>query len=184
MVYGDSLSAGYGLPQNTGWVSLLKTKLEKEQLVYQIINASISGETTLGGLNRIKQALHRYRPNIVILELGANDGLRGMSIKSIHNNLEGIIKECKKNKASVLLVGMHLPPNYGPVYTQKFSNIYQKIAQRHALKLVPFMLEGFGDKPEYFQDDRIHPNKIAQKIILINVWKILKKMIMPNSKTD
>ncbi len=180
MVYGDSLSAGYGLPQNTGWVSLLQTKLKRKQLVYQIINASISGETTLGGLNRIKKDLHRYRPNIVIVELGANDGLRGIPIKSIHSNLESIIKACKQNKASILLVGMRLPPNYGKIYTKKFSNIYQQIAKHHELRLVPFLLEGFGDKLEYFQDDKIHPNKIAQEKILINVWKVLQKMIMPN----
>ncbi len=184
MVYGDSLSAGYGLPQKTGWVSLLKTKLKREQLVYQIINASISGETTLGGLKRIKQALHRYRPSIVIVELGANDGLRGIPIKSIYNNLEAIIKVCKKNKASILLVGMRLPPNYGKIYTKEFSNIYHKIASKHELKLVPFLLEGFGDKLKYFQDDRMHPNKIAQEKILINVWRVLQKMIMPSSEAS
>tara|TARA_B110000438_G_scaffold87855_1_gene87334 strand:+ start:327 stop:977 length:651 start_codon:yes stop_codon:yes gene_type:complete len=178
MVYGDSLSAGYGLPQKTGWVSMLKTQLKKQQAVYQIINASISGETTLGGLNRIEQALKRHHPNIVIVELGANDGLRGLPIKSIHDNLEAIVKACKQNKASILLVGMRLPPNYGAAYTKKFSAIYQKIAKRHELKLVPFLLAGFGDKPEYFQEDKMHPNKNAQEKILNNVWKVLHKMIM------
>ena len=162
MIYGDSLSAGYGLPQKTGWVSLLKKQLKKHQPNYQVINASISGETALGGLNRIEQVLKRFHPNIVIVELGANDGLRGMPIKSIHDNLEAIVKACKQNKASVLLVGMRLPPNYGATYTQNFSAIYQQIANHHKLRLVPFLLEGFGDKPEYFQADRMHPNKIAQ----------------------
>jgi acyl-CoA thioesterase-1 len=178
MVYGDSLSAGYGLPQKTGWVSMLKTQLEKQQAVYQIINASISGETTLGGLNRIEQALKRHHPNIVIVELGANDGLRGLPIKSIHDNLEAIVKACKQNKASILLVGMRLPPNYGTAYTKKFSAIYQQIAKRHELRLVPFLLAGFGDKPEYFQEDKMHPNKNAQEKILNNVWKVLHKMIV------
>jgi acyl-CoA thioesterase-1 len=178
MVYGDSLSAGYGLPQKTGWVSMLKTQLKKQQAVYQIINASISGETTLGGLNRIEQALKRHHPNIVIVELGANDGLRGLPIKSIHDNLEAIVKACKQNKASILLVGMRLPPNYGTAYTKKFSAIYQQIAKRHELRLVPFLLAGFGDKPEYFQEDKIHPNKNAQEKILNNVWKVLHKMIV------
>ena len=180
MIYGDSLSAGYGLPQKTGWVSLLKKQLKTHQPNYQVINASISGETALGGLNRIEQVLKRFHPNIVIVELGANDGLRGMPIKSIHDNLEAIVKTCKQNKASVLLVGMRLPPNYGATYTQNFSSIYQKIANRHKLRLVPFLLEGFGDKPEYFQADKMHPNKNAQEIILNNVWKVLHKMIMSN----
>jgi len=178
MVYGDSLSAGYGLPQKAGWVSMLKTQLKKQQAVYQIINASISGETTLGGLNRIEQALKRHHPNIVIVELGANDGLRGLPIKSIHDNLEAIVKACKQNKASILLVGMRLPPNYGTAYTKKFSAIYQQIAKRHELRLVPFLLAGFGDKPEYFQEDKMHPNKNAQEKILNNVWKVLHKMIV------
>jgi acyl-CoA thioesterase I len=179
MVYGDSLSAGYGLPQKTGWVSMLKTQLKKQQAVYQIINASISGETTLGGLNRIEQALKRHHPNIVIVELGANDGLRGLPIKSIHDNLEAIVKACKQNKASILLVGIRLPPNYGATYTKKFSAMYQQIAKRHELRLVPFMLAGFGDKPEYFQEDKMHPNRNAQEKILNNVWKVLHEMIMP-----
>lgn len=180
MIYGDSLSAGYGLPQRTGWVSMLKKQLKTQQSVYQVINASISGETTLGGLNRIEQVLKRYHPNIVIVELGVNDGLRGLPIKSIHDNLEAIVKTCKQSKASILLVGMRLPPNYGATYTQKFSAIYQQIAKRHELRLVPFLLEGFGDKPEYFQEDKMHPNENAQEKILTNVWKVLHKMIMSN----
>ena len=180
LIYGDSLSAGYGLPQETGWVSMLKKQLKTQQSVYQVINASISGETTLGGLNRIEQVLKRYHPNIVIVELGVNDGLRGLPIKSIYDNLEAIVKACKQNKASILLVGIRLPPNYGATYTQKFSAIYQQIAKRHELRLVPFLLEGFGDKPEYFQEDKMHPNENAQEKILTNVWKVLHKMIMSN----
>lgn len=171
------MSAGYGLPQKTGWVDLLKKQLKTQRSAYQVINASISGETTLGGLNRIEKTLKFYRPNIVIVELGANDGLRGMPVKSVYDNLEAIVEACKRNKAAVLLVGMRLPPNYGTSYTQQFSNIYQQIAKRYELKLVPFLLENFGENPEYFQADGVHPNKNAQEIILKNVWKVLKEMI-------
>ena len=180
MIYGDSLSAGYGLPQETGWVSLLKKQLKTQQSAYQVVNASISGETTHGGLTRIEPVLKRYRPNIVIIELGANDGLRGRPIKSIRDNLEAIIKACKQNKASILLVGIRLPPNYGATYTQRFSAIYQHIAKRHKISLVPFLLAGFGDNPEYFQEDRLHPNKNAQEMMLANVWRVLNKMIKSN----
>jgi len=180
MIYGDSLSAGYGLPQGTGWVSLLKKQLKTQLSVNHVVNASISGETTHGGLNRIEQVLKRYRPNIVIIELGANDGLRGRPIKSIRENLEAIVKACKQNKASILLVGIRLPPNYGATYTQRFSTMYHHIAKRHELNLVPFLLAGFGDKPEYFQEDRLHPNKYAQEKMLANVWKVLNKMIKSN----
>ncbi|MEE8221983.1 MAG: arylesterase [Nitrosomonadaceae bacterium] len=180
MIYGDSLSSGYGLPQKSGWANLLKKRLQTQSSVYQVINVSISGETALGGRNRIEQTLKAHHPNIVIVELGINDGLRGLPIKSIHDNLEAIVEACQRNKAAILLVGMRLPPNYGTAYTQKFRDIYPRIAQRHNLKLVPFLLEGFGDKLEYFQADRVHPNERAQGIILKNVWKDLHKMIKSN----
>ncbi|MEE8255093.1 MAG: arylesterase [Nitrosomonadaceae bacterium] len=180
MIYGDSLSSGYGLPQKSGWANLLKKRLQTQSSVYQVINVSISGETALGGRNRIEQTLKAHHPNIVIVELGINDGLRGLPIKSIHDNLEAIVEACQRNKAAILLVGMRLPPNYGTAYTQKFRDIYPQIAQRHKIKLVPFLLEGFGDKLEYFQADRVHPNERAQGIILKNVWKDLHKMIKSN----
>ncbi len=180
MIYGDSLSAGYGLPQNAGWVDLLNKRLQSQSSAYQVINVSISGETTLGGRNRIKQTLKARRPNIVIVQLGANDGLRGLPIKSIHDNLEAIIEACQRNKAAILLVGIRLPPNYGATYTQKFQDIYLQIAKRHKLLFVPFLFEGFGDKLEYFQTDRMHPNERAQGKILKNVWKVLHKMINSN----
>ena len=180
MVYGDSLSAGYGLPQKAGWVNLLKRKLQSQSSAYRVVNVSISGETTLGGRNRIEQALKTHRPSIVIIELGANDGLRGLPIKSIHNNLEAIVKACQRNKAAIFLVGMRLPPNYGPTYTQKFQDIYVKIAKRYKLKLLPSLFEGFGDKLEYFQEDSVHPNESAQGKILKNIWLVLHKMIKSN----
>jgi acyl-CoA thioesterase I len=176
MVFGDSLSAGYGLPQEAGWVSLLKKKLQT-QFPAHVINNSISGETASGGRNRIEQALKIHRPDIVIIELGGNDGLRGAPIESIRDNLEAIIEACLRNKATVLLAGMQLPPNYGIAYTQKFQDIYPQLAKRHQLKLVPFLLDGFGDKREFFQTDGIHPNAHAQVKIVENVWKVLQTML-------
>ena len=176
MVFGDSLSAGYGLPQDTGWVSLLKRRLQAQSQV-RLVNASLSGETTSGGRVRIEQALKTHRPDIVILELGGNDGLRGASIDSIRDNLEAIIEACQRSKATVLLTGMQLPPNYGIAYTQKFQDIYPQLAKRHGLKLVPFLLDGFGNKREFFQSDGIHPTASAQEQIVENVWKILSTML-------
>ncbi|WP_090456567.1 arylesterase [Nitrosospira sp. Nsp1] len=176
MVFGDSLSAGYGLPHNAGWVSLLKRRLQiKSQAT--LINNSISGETAAGGRNRIGQAIKTHRPDIVVIELGGNDGLRGTPIESIRDDLEAIIEACLRNKTAVLLAGMQLPPNYGIAYTQKFQDIYPQLAKRHGLKLVPFLLDGFGDKREFFQADGIHPSAQAQEKIVDNVWKILKTMI-------
>ncbi|WP_090372771.1 arylesterase [Nitrosospira sp. Nl5] len=176
MVFGDSLSAGYGLSQDAGWVSLLKKRLQTQSPVH-LINNSISGETAVGGRNRIEEALKIHRPDIVIIELGGNDGLRGASIESIRDNLEAIIEACQRNKATVLLAGMQLPPNYGIAYTQKFQDIYPQLAKRHRLKLVPFLLDGFGDKREFFQSDGIHPNADAQQRIVENVWKVLRTML-------
>ncbi|PTR08430.1 acyl-CoA thioesterase-1 [Nitrosospira sp. Nsp5] len=176
MVFGDSLSAGYGLPQEAGWVSLLKKRLQTQSQIH-LINNSISGETAMGGRNRIEQALKIHRPDIVILELGGNDGLRGASIDSIRDNLEAIIEACQRNNATVLLAGMQLPPNYGIAYTQKFQDIYTQLTKRHRLKLVPFLLDGFGDKREFFQADGIHPNGHAQQKIMENVWKVLRTML-------
>ena len=177
MVFGDSLSSSYGIPSEAGWVNLLKKRLQIQSSSYQVINASVSGETTLGGRNNIEQALKNHRPNIVIIELGANDGLRGLSTKSAYENLESIIKVCQRNPITVLLVGMRLPPNYGITYTNQFQDIYLQLAKYHRLRLVPFLLENFGDKPEYFQEDGLHPNTQAQEKILENVWKELHLLI-------
>ena len=176
MVFGDSLSAGYGLPQDAGWVSLLKRRLQTVSQV-SVINNSISGETAMGGRSRIEQALKTHRPDIVIIELGGNDGLRGASIDSIRENLEAIIDACQRHKAIVLLAGMQLPPNYGMTYTQKFQDIYPQLAKRHGIKLVPFLLDGFGSKREFFQADGVHPTVQAQEKIVDNVWKVLRTML-------
>lgn len=183
MVFGDSLSANYGISTEAGWVALLKQRLQTQSDNYQIINASISGETSLGGRNRIDQALSQHLPDIIILELGANDGLRGASVKSIYENLAAIIATCKKNNVLVLLAGMQLPPNYGITYTQKFQSVFQQLAENFQIKLVPFLLAGFGDKREFFQSDGIHPSEIAQHKIVDNVWEILQTMIKSDQLT-
>lgn len=177
MVFGDSLSSAYGLPQEVGWVSLLKKRLQQERLDYQVINTSVTGETTRGGLSRIAQSLATHHPAIVILELGGNDGLRGQPVEATRDNLEGIIKACQLHGAEVLLIGMRLPPNYGTAYTQKFQSIYPELAKRYSLPLMPYMLEGFGYDPGMFQSDGIHPAAAAQPIILDNIWKFLKLLL-------
>ncbi len=183
LVFGDSLSANYGISTEAGWVALLKQRLQTQSDSYQIINASISGETSLGGRNRIDQALSQHLPDIIILELGANDGLRGASVKSIYDNLAAIIATCQKNNVLVLLAGMQLPPNYGITYTQKFQSVFLQLAENFQIKLVPFLLAGFGDKREFFQSDGIHPTEIAQHKIVENVWEILQTMIKSDHLT-
>lgn len=184
MILGDSLSASYGLPTESSWVTLLKNRLQNESPNYHVINISISGETTLGGRNRIEQALKLHEPNIVIISLGANDGLRGTSIQTINDNLEMIIETCQRNHAAPILVGMQLPPNYGSAYTQKFRDLYQRIATRHQLPLIPFLLEGFADKRDHFLADGIHPNAAAQALILENVWKVLNPLIKTQTQKE
>lgn len=179
MILGDSLSTSYGMPSEAGWVNLLKQRLKTLSPIYQVINISISGETTLGGRNRIEQSLQTHQPDIVMIGLGGNDGLRGSSIKSIYENLEAIIQACLKNNASPLLLGMQIPPNYGITYTQKFSEIYPHLAKHYQLELVPFLLAGFEENRDFFQSDGIHPNILAQEIIEENVWSVLYPMLQP-----
>lgn len=177
MIYGDSLSAGYGLPQEQGWVSLLQKKLLAEKPDYKVINLSISGETTLGGKNRIASALESHRPAIVILALGANDGLRGQNLEAMRVNLEAIIQTCKRFNARVLLVGMRLPPNYGTHYGEKFHQVFVDLARRRKLALVPFLFEGFGEDRALFQADGIHPAAPAQTLMMDTVWKTLRPLL-------
>ena len=177
MVYGDSLSAGYGLPQEQGWVNLLQKKLQAEKPDYKVVNLSISGETTLGGKNRIARALETHRPAIVILALGANDGLRGQSLDAMRANLEAIIQACRRFNARVVLVGMRLPPNYGADYGEKFHQVFVDLARRRKLPLVPFLLEGFGDDRALFQSDGFHPAAPAQARIMETVWKTLRPLL-------
>jgi acyl-CoA thioesterase-1 len=177
LVYGDSLSAAYGLTQDQGWVNLLARRLHAERPDYKVANASISGETTHGGRNRIEGALKVHRPAIVIVELGANDGLRGSSIDSTRANLESIIDASRRAGARVLLVGMRLPPNYGAAYTEKFQQLYAEIAKKKKVPLVPFLFEGFGEDPKYFLPDGIHPAAQAQPVMLDTVWKELQPLL-------
>ena len=177
LIYGDSLSAGYGLPQNTGWANLLAQCLEQKKLNYQVVNASISGETTTGGLYRIEQTLATHQPAIVIVELGANDGLRGLPLDATRSNLDGIIRACRKQNAKVVIVGMQLPPNYGNAYTEKFQRNYIALAKQYKLRLVPFMMEGFAGRRELFQADNLHPTVEAQPLILDNIWKALQPLL-------
>ncbi len=175
LVFGDSLSAGYGVPAGKNWVDLLGVKLHGTR--YHVVNASISGETTSGGLSRIVPALKEFDPEIVILELGANDGLRGQPVAIARKNLESIISACKKQNARVLLVGMRLPPNYGRKYAEAFQAIYPEIARREKLAFVPFMLAGFAQDLDDFQSDGLHPTEKAQAKVLSNIWKHLQPML-------
>ena len=180
LVFGDSLSAGYGVPQGQGWVALLEQKLAQNKLnyaSYKVINASISGETTSGGLARFNSALATHKPNIVILELGANDGLRGLPITDMQANLNQMIAQAKTAKAKVLLLGMKIPPNYGLKYTKNFKDAYTSLAKQHSIALVPFLLEGVAGKPELIQTDGLHPIAAAQPKLLDNVWKVLAKLL-------
>jgi acyl-CoA thioesterase-1 len=176
-VYGDSLSAGYGLPPAEGWVRLLAQRLHAEKTHYRIANASISGETAHGGAKRIEAALKTHRPAIVIVELGANDALRGASPEAMRANLDAIVDACIKAKARVLLVGMRMPPNYGTVYTEKFQQVFRDVAKRRKVALVPFLLEGFAEQRELFQPDGIHPAAGAQAMMLDTVWKHLRPLL-------
>lgn len=183
MVYGDSLSTNYGMPSEAGWVNLLKKRLQARSSVYDVVNLSISGETTLGGRNRIELALETHAPDIILIGLGGNDGLRGSSIQSIYDNLEAIINACLKKHTTIILLGMQLPPNYGISYTQKFHDIYPKLAEHYQLNLVPFLLAGFGEKRDLFQKDGIHPTVAAQALIVENVWGILQTMLETQKET-
>jgi acyl-CoA thioesterase-1 len=177
LVFGDSLSAAYGIASARGWVALLDERVKRERSDYSVANASISGETSAGGLARIDAALALHKPTVVIVELGANDGLRGLPLSQMKANLGTIIERSQKRGARVLLVGMKLPPNYGEEYTRGFENAFADLAKRYHVALVPFMLEGIAEKPELFQPDRLHPTAEAQPLILDRVWPALKPLL-------
>jgi acyl-CoA thioesterase-1 len=177
LVFGDSLSAGYGLPQQQGWASLLEKRLRDEDFDYRVANASVSGETTAGGAARIAASLKAHRPDIVVIELGANDGLRGQSIDVMRRNLEAVIDASRQAKAQVLLVGMRLPPNYGTPYTEKFQRTFVELARSKKTAFVPFLFEGFAEDARYFQSDRVHPTGEAQALMLDTIWKGLKPIL-------
>ena len=177
LVLGDSLSAAYGIPRSRGWVALLEERLKREHPDYIVVNASISGDTTGGGRARLKPLLDKHRPLVLVLELGGNDGLRGMSVSLLRANLDAIIGEAHSIGARVLLVGMRMPPNYGEVYAQSFEAVFREAARTHRIALVPFLLEDFADKPDFFLPDRIHPTEAAQPLMLERVWSGLKPLL-------
>lgn len=177
LVLGDSISAEYGIPRNTGWVSLMRNRLASDNRSYQVINASISGETSSGGKQRITDLLKVHHPHILIVELGGNDGLRGLSLEQSQANLEFIVQEAKKNQSKILLLGMKIPPNYGKEYAQKFETMYLNLSKRNKVPLLPFFLERIATNPEMFQSDRIHPTEKAQPILLETVWPSLARLL-------
>ena len=177
LVLGDSLSAEYGLARGTGWVALLEQRLQQKKLAASVINASISGDTTSGGKARLPNLLNKYRPDIVIIELGGNDALRGLALGASEKNFRDMISMCHSAKAKVILVGMQIPPNYGRAYTEKFFSIYARVAKDTQTSLVPFLMEGVANKPDLFQADRIHLLASAHPILLDNIWPQLNAMI-------
>ena len=180
LVLGDSLSAEYGLARGTGWVALLQKQLAQDQSAVQVINASISGDTTSGGRSRLPALLKKHQPSHVIIELGGNDALRGLPMAMTQANLQDMAQQAKSAGAQVMLLGMQMPPNYGPEMARQFAAAYAEVAKSQKAALVPFFLKGVGDDPEplkWFQSDRIHPNEAAQPRLLANVWPILKKQL-------
>jgi len=177
MVFGDSLSAAYGIDEKDGWVALLDNKLRNDNWPYRVVNGSVSGETTTGGLARLPAMLDSHQPDLVILELGGNDGLRGLPLGILKSNMLIMIALIEEQGAEVLLTGIQIPPNYGPRYTVPFYQLYGKLAAEKTLALVPFLIEGIPQRPELMQNDGIHPRAEAQYMILDNVWVVLEAML-------
>ena len=181
LVFGDSLSAAYGIPESAGWVALLGERLKQRNSNYTVANASISGETSAGGAARIGKALASAKPSIVVVELGANDGLRGLSVTEMKKNLTAIVRASKREGARVVLVGMQLPPNYGVPYVNQFRAAFGEVAKDERVAFVPFLLEGL-DQREQFQADNLHPTAAAQPILLDNVWRKVAAMTIAGPK--
>jgi acyl-CoA thioesterase I len=177
LVVGDSISAGYGLAPGAGWVDLLAARLKERGYPHHVVNASISGDTTAGGRARLPALLARERPAIVVIELGGNDGLRGGDLKATRENLDAMIAAVIRAGARPLVIGMRLPPNYGGAYTREFDLLFAASASAHKAPLVPFFFDGFGEKNEMFQPDRIHPTAAAQPLLLDNVWPRLAPLL-------
>ena len=177
LVVGDSISAAYGLAPGTGWVDLLTKRLASERYPHRVVNASITGDTTAGGRARLPALLERYKPAVVVLELGGNDGLRGGDLGSTRDNLAAMVEATQRAGAKPLIVGMKLPPNYGAAYVGKFDALFADVAKAHKAPLVPFFFEGFGERNEMFQADRIHPAAAAQPLLVDNVWPQLAPLL-------
>jgi acyl-CoA thioesterase-1 len=182
LILGDSLSAAYKIQPQQSWVYLLQQRLNETYPHYKVVNESTSGHTTANGFNQLNPALQQNNPKIVIVELGANDGLRGLAISHAKKNLEKIIQLSQQKKAQILLLGMRIPPNYGKKYTQAFAKIYTQLAEKYQLLLVPFLLEGIAGNPSLTQADGLHPNAQAQPLILENIWPSLKRLILELEK--
>ncbi|WP_245545223.1 arylesterase [Methylophilus methylotrophus] len=182
LVFGDSLSAAYGIPKEQGWVNLVAQRLKDNQFPYEVANASVSGETTAGGLSRLPAALQQFKPSIVVIELGANDGLRGLPLDAMKNNLEKMIQASKQIKAQVVLLGMFIPPNYGPKYTNGFKAVYLDLSEKYKTPFIPFFLDGISGHSDLVIEDGLHPNVTAQPKILENVWPTLKPLLTGYTK--
>ena len=177
LIFGDSLSSGYGISIEDSWTELLTKKIKKRKSTLSVVNRSISGETTSGGIRRLPKLLSKLSPQIVIIELGANDALRGLPLSQTKKNLKKMVELSKKSGAKPLIVGMRIPPNYGKVYSEKFFNIFKQVAIEKKIAIVPFMFEGFAENRKYFLNDQIHPNEKAQRKILENIWEELEPLI-------
>jgi acyl-CoA thioesterase I len=181
LVFGDSLSAGYGLGKATdGWVSLLQKRLSDQGYGYRVVNASVSGETTSGGKARLPRALAQHRPELVILELGANDGLRALPLAGARTNLSEMITTTQRSGAKLLLVGIQIPPNYGAQYAGGFRDLFDDLARHHRVPLVPWLMKGVALESRYMQDDGLHPNAEGQPLLLENVWPRLQPLLAKN----
>lgn len=175
LIVGDSISAAYGMDIRQGWVSLLEQRLQRQSATHQVINASVSGETTSGGLQRLPRLLRQHRPDLVVLELGGNDGLRGQPPALMQRNLERMVRLTQAGGGRVIVAGMRIPPNYGRAYTDAFAAVFPAVARSTGSALVPFLLDGVGGRPEYMQADGLHPNVRAQALILKQVWPVLER---------
>jgi acyl-CoA thioesterase-1 len=173
LIFGDSLSAAYGIGENEGWVTLLANRLAQENSELEVVNGSVSGETTTGGRARLPSLLQRYKPAFVLIELGGNDGLRGLPLSLMRENLTDMIQLSQKSGATVMIAGMQIPPNYGPRYTEPFFAQYAELAEEFDLYLIPFLIDGIPQQPELMQADGIHPKAEAQSMILDNFWPVL-----------
>jgi acyl-CoA thioesterase I len=178
LILGDSISASYGIPVEDGWVSLLEQRLVRQNMKYKVVNASISGETTLGVKTRLDKLLNKYSSEIVVIELGGNDGLRGFPLSEIEQNLSDIVNTIKKNGVTVLLVPMQLPPNYGAAYNQRFMSIYKSVSEKQNINMSTFILNDIAQHSELMQADGLHPTKEAQAMMLDNLWPSLEPLII------
>jgi acyl-CoA thioesterase I len=182
VVLGDSLSAGYGIRVEDGWVALLERRLDAQGYGYRVVNASVSGETTAGGLARLPRVLDRQRPAIVVIELGGNDGLRGLPVAEMRRNLESLASGARAAGARVLLVGTRMPSNYGPLYTEQYFQVFAAVAKAERVALVPSLLEGVAAEERNFQADHLHPTAAVQPRLLDTVWRGLEPLLVPPSR--